>query len=225
MESRLKNLIILFLLLPFSLFSQIKSDSTQNSLRDSLSVLTKRIEKLEAIVNKKYPDPSESFKNKTIGFEINPGFLMFGNISGGIQLFSIDRTAEISFPFYYYNSNNSSRSYDYSFISGSEVHSVFEMDIQYRKFLNKIQNGLWTGIGLKYTHIDWYSNKYYDDSRYENEDYYGFIFGFGYRTYSSSGFYYGVSSMIGRYFAIGKDDSQSDRIIFNVEFMKLGYAF
>lgn len=221
----MKYFLFAILLFPISLRGQNKMDSTVYSMRDSLEILTKRIERLEAIINKKYQDPSENFKNKTIGFEINPGFLMFGNISGGIQLFSTDRTAEISIPLYYYNRNNSRRSYDYSFFSGSEFLSVFDMDIQYRKFLNKIQGGLWTGIGLKYTHVDRGSNNYYDDSRYQNGDYYGFIFGFGYRTYTSSGYYYGISSMIGRYFVIGKDDSQSDRIIFNVEFMKLGYAF
>lgn len=221
----MKNLLFAALLFPLSLMGQNKMDSTVYSMRDSLEILTKRIERLEAIVNKKYTDPSENFKGKTIGFEINPSFLMFGNISGGVQLFSIDRTAEISIPFYYSNQNNSRSSYNYTLFSGSDLQSVFDIDIQYRKFLNKIQNGFWTGIGIKYTHLDMGANSHYDDSNYENEDYYGLIFGVGYRTYSSNGFYYGISCMIGRYFEIGKEDSLSGRMIFSLEFLKLGYAF
>lgn len=219
----MKNLIIIFLLLPFFLFSQTKSDSTQISLRDSLSVLTKRIDRLESLLNKKNNNPADNFKNKIIGFEINPGFLLFGNVSGGIQLFFVDPTGEISIPFYFYNKNNRQRSYEFFFLG--EENSVFDIDVQYRKFSNNIRNGSWAGFGFKYTHLDGIKDYDFDDSNFKHEDYYGIVFGVGYRAYGTNGFYYGISVMTGRYFSFGEKDTMTDKLIFNVEFLKLGYAF
>ena len=214
-----------FFLFPIALLSQSKSDDVNRALSDSLVLLNKRIETLESAVFNSVLYPADNFKNKKFGIEINPGLLLFRTISGGVQFFSTDRTAEISIPIYYYNKSVGEKSNNYSLFSGREIKSVIDLDFQYRKFLNNVQNGSWAGLGIKYTRIELDSENYYFDDLSNIRNYFGVVFSVGYRAYSQKGFYYGISFTTGRYFPFVTDDKRTGDFILDLELLKLGYAF
>ena len=83
----MKYCLVFFLLIPSFLKAQTNRDSVNASLRDSVKILMERVERLESAVYKRSAEPSDRLKDKVAGVEVNPTFLLFGNFSGGIQLF------------------------------------------------------------------------------------------------------------------------------------------
>lgn len=222
-----------------------KSDSLKIQQKlDSLIMMQKQLTAMQRDIYEAtvYVDP---LKNKKFGIEINPTSLFAGNFTGGLQLFSIDRKAEISIPVSYYKPivlfswGNVGERQDYD----------LSIDLQYRRFIGEHQNGFWFGGGLRLTLANEYvysSNSYYDNngyyqfsdnSRYEKNNYFGLMAGIGYRYYTQSGFYWGVSLSGGKYLNVesvennynsfGDNSSQPIRseYFFDMEFLKVGFAF
>ena len=89
-----------------SLFSVTLTAQHSDSLRiqqklDSLIVMQKQLKTMQEDIYKStvYVDP---LIGKKFGVEVNPASLFAGNFSGGIQLFDVDRKAEVSIPVSYY---------------------------------------------------------------------------------------------------------------------------
>lgn len=176
-----------------------------------------------------YVDP---LADKAYGVEFNPGYLLLSSasddivLSGGFSLFSVNRSAEIAFPVYYRVSTDS-----------KDDVSMFILDAQFRRFLGDHQNGFFLSGGLRYARL---SGKEDLDGipivdlgpagKDATANKFGATFGIGYRYFSKSGFYWGASLNVGRYFTdtdinirnIHLDDGKA---LFDVELLKIGYAF
>lgn len=222
-----------------------KSDSLRIQQKlDSLIMMQKQLTAMQKDIYEAtvYVDP---LANKKFGIEINPTSLFAGNFTGGIQLFSADRNAEISIPVSYYKPL-------VLFSSGSEKeHEDFDLsvDLQYRRFIGEHQNGFWFGGGFRFTMANEYiysSSSYIDNngfyqykenSRYEKNNYFGLMAGIGYRYYTQSGFYWGVSFSGGKYLNVKKQDNNDNgyygnysepvrsEYFYDFEFLKVGIAF
>ncbi|HAV22390.1 MAG: hypothetical protein A2X67_15255 [Ignavibacteria bacterium GWA2_55_11] len=173
---------------------------------------------------------SEPLSNRSAGLELNPAFLLLASaneafgLSSGLQLFSIDRKAEIGFPIYYYKR------------SGDDPLTHMNIDMMYRRFLGKHQDGFYISLGLRYTHLkgkrETFLADYIGSSSNEivTQNKVGAHFGIGYRYFSYSGFFWGASLYAGRYFSgdeTGVTGVMSDdtKMIYDIELLKFGIAF
>lgn len=222
-----------------------KSDSLRIQQKlDSLIMMQKQLTAMQKDIYEAtvYVDP---LANKKFGIEINPTSLFAGNFTGGIQLFGVDRKAEISIPVSYYKPlvlfswGNEKEREDFD----------LNIDLQYRRFIGEHQNGFWFGGGFRFTMANEYiysSSSYYDNngyyqfkenSRYEKNNYFGLMAGIGYRYYTQSGFYWGVSFSGGKYLNVNTNENNNDsyngnysqpvrsEYFYDLEFLKVGFAF
>ena len=158
---------------------------------------------------------------------MNPVRLFFNidsdekTFSGSFSFFNIKPRVEMSFPIYF--SNNGPRS--------------FTLDGHYRYFLGKQTNGFYISGFSRFARLSgtfnydaYINNKNKTGSTYKL----GAGFGIGYRIFSKRGLYWGASISIGRYLIgdnnqyassifLGTNDDQ--KIIFDIEVFKIGYAF
>jgi hypothetical protein len=210
-------------------------DSTNSAKLDSLILYQKiMLDQQEKIYDElvRYREP---LANKKFGIEFNPAYMIasisrsYFVFSGGISLFSIDRKAEIALPIFFQNGKN----------NGGDF-TEWDQDLIYRRFLSRHQDGFYFEGGVRYTHIrEPYENWYYYDgynyrpsSSVNTTDKLGMMFGLGYRYFSTSGLYWGISIKYGAYF--GHDDHHYDGVlllandsktILDIEILKFGYAF
>jgi hypothetical protein len=174
---------------------------------------------------------SQPLANKTFGIEFNPLRLLYGiaddvfntQIHGGVSLFSIDRYAEIAFPFLYMSGK-----------SDNIPLKVLNIDATYRRFFHKEQKGMFFSGGLRYTYIEGEEGLDNRDAIHSGnkimENKAGIYIGVGYRYFSHSGFYWGTNIIFGRYLTndnrpIMEITIADLKIILGVELMKIGYAF
>jgi hypothetical protein len=176
-----------------------------------------------------YSDP---LADRTFGIEFNPAYLLLASaddqlvISSGFSLFKADRGAEIAFPIFYKSSNQ----------EDSDITS-FSIDSHYRRFLGKHQGGFYLSGSVRYKYVKGREDT--DQIPFLNLSSggevitlhkFGVGFGIGYRYFSHSGFYWGTSLTMGRYFT-GTDKQIKDDDLFNgkayidIELLKFGYAF
>lgn len=173
----------------------------------------------------KYEDP---LANKRAGIEINPVYTLVASaakntfaLSGTYSRFDLNRKAEVAFPFYYMSTENN---------------KLFTLDAVYRKFIGKHQNGFYLSTGMRFAHVEGTEEDYYDNGYYY--DYYerkvktnkiGMTFGIGYRYFTKSGFYWGTSLSLGRYFNgnnhINSGFIDGTKVIIDFEILKFGIAF
>lgn len=166
----------------------------------------------------KYEDP---LANKKAGIEFDPVWTLIASaekdfaLSGSYSRFDVDRKAELAFPFFYMRSNDT---------------RLFTMDAHYRKFLGKHQNGFYLSGGMRFAHVegkewDWLS----DNNITVKTNKVGMMFGIGYRYFSKSGFYWGTSLSVGRYFNgnhhIDTAGLDGTKYIVDVELLKFGFTF
>lgn len=183
-------------------------------------------------------DP-EPLMGKNYGIEINPLRFLFldedeKSFSGSFSFFNVKPNVEISIPIFISNVSSS--------FSDTEDFSVFTIDGHYRYFLGKNTNGFYiSGFSrfatLNGTFGDDYSSFGRDRSKKSGRTYkLGGGFGLGYRVFSKSGIYWGASLSVGRYLIGDSDqyrsanyaslsDMDDSKVIFDVEFFKIGYAF
>jgi hypothetical protein len=170
---------------------------------------------------------SQPLANKTFGIEFNPLRLLYGiagdvfntQIHGGISLFSIDRHAEIAFPFLYMLGRNDNIPL-----------TVLNIDATYRRFYHKKQKGIFFSGGLRYTFIEGEEGLDNRDAIHSGnkikENKAGIYIGVGYRFFSQSGFYWGTNIIFGRYLTNDNrpiiDITMADlKIILGVELLKI----
>jgi len=217
----MKTMIILFLITVSFAFSQ------QTSKLDTvLQNQNKMLQNQEKILQKvTWKDP---LAGRHIGLEFNPALLLAGAgngdlmLSGGLSLFNLAPQAEIAFPMYFRNSDRDNS-------------SIVTIDAQYRLFFSK-RRGFYASAGARYARLRG-SYGYYDDQIsewIEVEDVIlnraGLYFGIGYRYFSRLGIYWGASVILGSYLSDDSDKVDEyfldkSRMLFDVELLKIGYAF
>gem|GEM_PF-6135441 len=174
-----------------------------------------------------------------MAFEVNPASILVGSaydsftITGGILNYSLDRNAELALPFMYFTE-----------LSGDNRDHTLILDFCYRRFVSEYQKGFYINAALRIAHFsennDTYyveplSGEYYYRNNRENIMKLGIGFGIGYRLITRHGFVWGVSITVGRYLNNLKSSSHSseysfpsyvsERIYFDMELLKIGYAF
>ncbi len=197
-------------ILTILLFSIIIADVSN----DSLAVLIKD-NKTQILKEVKYIDPLE---NKKLGIEINPLWTMFyddgPSISGSISLFNLDKKAEIAIPFTYTTQKK------YNNLIPKDV--SFILDIQYRYFLGKYRKGLYIMTGARvasFKEVDYENSNLWDRMSYNKQ---GISFGIGYRIFGQSGWYWGCSLYLGKYYFGSERNSDS---FLRIELLKFGKTF
>ncbi len=170
--------------------------------------------------------PTEPLANKRMGLEFNPAMALLGSkdgviLSGGLSFFAVDRNAEISIPVYYAKSDK-------------DDYSNFILDVHYRRFIGGHQKGFFVSAGGRYQRLhDELGNAidFDDNGKMGTAHKLGLMFGIGYRFFTKSGFYWGTSLSVGRYFTDTdkKFESHSfwisEKTLWDMELLKIGYAF
>ena len=175
---------------------------------DSLATLVSQ-GKIEILEEVKYIDPLEG---KIFGVEINPIYTMIYDAdgfscSGTFSLFPKNQNAEIAFPFSY----KSLPLFDSEF-------PFLNIDAQYRYFLGKHRKGTYIMTGLRFSGFKDRQDQF-EESSYNKQ---GVSFGIGWRIFGRSGWYWGCSFYMGKYY-FGSDNG-SDGFM-NLEFLKFGKTF
>lgn len=215
------NLIILLILLLFS--GSIVQGQQAHSDMDSVLTNQNRIlqNQHDMLDEVRYINP---LANKTAGIEFNPAYFLLASVndhtvlSGGVSFFQVNPKAELAFPLYYH-----------SFSEDGLQNSIFTLDTHYRYFLGEHREGFYLSVGGRYAHLtgeDSENNKVVQTKVNK----FGVMFGIGYRVYSKSGFYWGTSLSVGRYFS-GQEDQleklglDATKYLLDIELLKIGYAF
>ncbi len=166
---------------------------------------------------------------KHFGIEFNPALLLAGlgndvlYLSGGFSLFNMAPQAELAFPIFYRNYQN-------------ENEKLLTADIHYRLFFNKVKRGFYASAGLRYAQLQ---GKEEDGDIFGDKDdnlkqvtihKFGAFFGIGYRYFSKIGIYWGTGLILGTYFSDDSDKIKGafmdqGKFLFDIELLKIGYAF
>jgi hypothetical protein len=233
--SRMHPLLLACLIPALTLAAEAPPADTKDSEKiDSILVISKKLER--TLKN----DP---LAGKRFGVEVNPfRLLLWGegaSFSGGVSLFNVSRSAELAFPFLYARSETEDfAGGGYSNIDFTEI----TQDVHYRYFLGNTQNGFYLSSFARFAFLTGIEGPTMSDYVYSatpepmkrsSEGKLGIGFGLGYRIFSYRGLYWGCSASFGRYLigdndrfrpgAFGLDDDE--KFIFDLEFLKVGWAF
>jgi len=230
----MKKIIITLVTILGMLFLNVSNASEQakNKIGNQLDRIEGKVDKVVDVV------ATDHFRNKTIGLEFNPVRLIAWNseaktVSGSVSFFNIFDNAELAFPIYFEKSND-----EYDTERGD--FTLATIDMHYRNFLSSAKKGFYLAGFSRLAYLNGILGDDYDyfglenrSNKYGSELKLGIGFGVGYRIFSKSGWYWGASLSVGRYFIgendkfvgnlIGYDDDAE--MIFDVEFLKFGYAF
>lgn len=161
------------------------------------------------------------------------------SISGTFSIFNTQNNTEIAFPYMY---STGRHEYDDSYELDDSLTSI-TVDTHIRKYLGHRLDGFYLSTFARLTRIEGLKDTDYDyiyptpnmQFNKNTETKLGVGIGIGYRIISSSGFYWGTSLSVGRYFVGESDiflDSESisatiddEELIIDVEMLKFGYAF
>jgi len=227
-----KSAILLGVLFSLSglISTGMAQETSQGAKLDTLVEGQKKIiTKLDKIYQEvEYTDPLAA---KNFGIEFNPAYLLLASaddqvvISGGFSLFKPDRRAEIGFPIFFRSSNKE-----------NDDITTFSIDTHYRRFLGRHQGGFYLSGSVRYQYVKGREDT--DEIPFFNFDKgdvialhkFGVGFGIGYRYFSRSGFYWGTSLTVGRYFTdtdkqIVDFDLLEGKGYIDMELLKFGYAF
>lgn len=226
-----------YLLVLFSTFTYAQEKSL--TMDEKIIIMLENEKKISANKERIYRDQIENpFRDKDYGIEINlPQLAMsfmpeYHAFYGTFSIFDSKQKAEIAFPFL-------THSVTYAWDNINETkYDLSMIDIHYRKFLGDYLNGFYVSGFARATYIKgllgedfYYEGEEIFSGKYGSEKKLGFGFGIGYRIFTQSDFYWGVSLIVGRY-VYGENNKFADEwfiedseYIVDIEFLKLGYAF
>lgn len=223
----MNKIIILSLAISSLAFSNANDEKLDQILENQETI------KKDTKIIKKNTEKVSPIASKTFGVELNPFWLLYAgdddldgtHLTGGIQLFSIDRNAEISLPFIIHDASH---------------WNEYSLDAHYKRFLGDTQEGFYLNGFIRYSNIQIKNLLSVDFENQDtstkdfNDNRFGLGFGFGYRVYSKMGLYWGFGIGLGRFF-IHEDPigdtldlglfNPTSNFIFDVEIFKFGYAF
>jgi hypothetical protein len=164
------------------------------------------------------PDtPDIPGNGKNVGIAINPVLALFEWGSGEINLWSIDRSAEINIPIQYMNN---------PFFLDDDDSDVqyYSIGIYYRRFFSEQQKGFFLQAGWKYDHA-----KASDNFTTETGSIHSLLFGFGYRVIAKNGIFWGCGLSAGRAWGTMKDTNgetiRGTGLTFDIDLFKFGFAW
>ncbi len=212
----------------------VAQDTTATAKFDTLLVHQMKQKILE---KNQYVPP---LTNKWAGIELDLARILvstgqdYFTFPGTFSLFDVTRLAEIAFPFFIKSGTSRKR----EGFDGTEYDvplTLINLDATYRHFLGKYQEGFYFSVGMRYTYIkglegdDFIFFPANRNTSHSSTHKFGVYFGVGYRYFTESGFYWGVSLIYGRYFG-GERDYQEVLLddkgtIIDVEILKFGFAF
>ncbi|MBW8886847.1 MAG: hypothetical protein JF616_03725 [Fibrobacteres bacterium] len=198
-------------------------DSTQNTEKGD------KIDRMAVQVDEIHKDVVQSpIADKNWGVEVDPLYLLFfdkgGGFSGTISNFSLNRSAELAFPFTYEANSDDQSSH------------AFTIDAQYRYFLSGRQKGFYISGLTRFQNASYHNILVFDSTNGGRKtlNRMGVGFGIGGRIFSRMGLYWGWNVSLGRYFVgdkVGDGDLPSlpslwmKDLILDVELLKIGFAF
>ncbi len=178
---------------------------------------------------------SELKIENSVGVELNPFRLLVSNdewqtFSGTVSYFDNANGIEIAMPIFY------AKEKDNYYYNGDyeDTETVVNIDLRYRKYFSGNRTeGAYLGAFGRYTYLD---GKVWDRGQYATVEKFGVggEVGFRVKDIFDTPFYWGTSLSLGGYigsdndifnssrFALGIDDN---KIILDVEFLKVGYEF
>ncbi len=215
-------------------------DTTTNAKIDTVLIYQRAMMEMQ---NKIYQEVHyvSPLVNKSAGIELNIARLLYSSsqdyftLSGTFSLFAVSRSGEIAFPFFY-QTGKSTKTESFTGNKYDVPLTLLNLDATYRLFLGKYQDGFYFSVGTRYTYIKGLEGKdllifnVNQGGIESTTNKVGAYFGIGYRYFTQSGFYWGVSVIYGRYFG-GERDYQEvlwgddGKTIVDIEFFKFGYAF
>lgn len=161
-------------------------------------------------------------------------------LSGTYSRFYADDNVEIAIPFMY----SSGRQHSYAFGSAGQPSGFatvgdlesYTVDMHYRKYLGHRLDGFYLSGFTRVAHLNGALEQNVNEPyRTDSETKLGVGVGIGYRIFSRSGLYWGMSLNVGRYLTGDSDvfedsdsasaDIDDSSIIVDIEFFKFGYAF
>jgi hypothetical protein len=228
----MKNIILLITLCALFV-PQLPAQETQTSDTKIDSILQKQdrlLDKQDKIYEEvKYNDPLAS---RNVGIELNPALLLVSIanesliLSGGFSLFNVSPQAELAFPVWYHDKLN------------DEPYKVFTSDAIYRYYFGKYRRGFYISGGVRYAYLEGKKSGGYSDAQDQYHEYdktnsvlkFGVHFGIGVRLFARNGLYWGASLITGTYFSDDTDEMDNlfidaGKFLFDVEFLKFGFAF
>lgn len=224
-------LAIFLILFSYPVFAQ-EEQQTDAKLDSILIKQDKLLDKQDKIFEEvKYDDP---LQNRHVGVEFNPALFLIGTaneswiLSGGFSLFNAAPHAEIAFPVWYHNEYGK-----------DETYTVLTADAIYRYFFSKYRRGFYISAGVRYAYLEGENNNYHydymtgnswDTAETNSTHKFGVHFGIGIRLFAHNGLFWGASLITGTYFSddTGKFDNiymDAGKFLFDLEFLKFGYAF
>lgn len=230
------SLMVTFILVPILAVAQ---DTTAGAKIDTMLIYQRAMMEMQQKIYDEvhYVEP---LANKVAGIELNIARLLVSSgqdyltVSGTFSLFNVSRSAELAFPIFYQHGTKrrtdsfNNKSYDVPL-------TLVNLDATYRRFLGRHQDGFYFSVGSRYTYIngiegtDFLLFSFNSGGPEVTTHKVGAYFGIGYRYFTRSGFYWGVSVIYGRYFG-GERDYQEvllddGKTIIDIELLKFGFAF
>lgn len=244
-----RNLLLSLSLAPVVVAAQGAADPnrtpTETSSDDTLQRIEGKLDRvLDASEEERTTFISEPLGGRTQGIEFNALRLLMWegenkSLSGTYSRFYTEQNVEIALPFMY-SEGEQDLYYSYPIESAPLTHSSdlmsITLDAHYRKYLGHTLDGFYLSGFTRAAHLSGLRNGTPSDgSRSGSETKLGLGVGVGYRIFSDSGLYWGMSLSVGRYL-IGDSnvfvesesvsaDLDDEEVIFDVEFFKFGYAF
>ncbi len=232
-----------FCILLFGSSLVVAQDTTANAKIDTMLIYQRAMMEMQkkTLEEVQYDEP---LKDKILGIELDPAYMLLSSagdyftLPATISFFNVSRKAELAFPIFYRGGTShvdggaSGGGYDVPL-------TLLNIDATWRQFIGKHQDGLYFSGGLRYTYMKGITGNGIDLGIVSlgfgggtpiTVSKIGMHFGLGYRVFMKSGFYWGASLVIGRYFSndtrdvreVTLDDSKT---IFDIELLKFGYAF
>ncbi len=231
--------LILVVVIVINVVVAFSQDSTVTTKLDTVLSNQKTMLEIQKRIydEVKYEPP---LANKKFGIELNLARLLvssgqdFFTLTGTVSFFDVIRSGEIAFPFFYQIGKKEKS----QFLSDKKYEvtlKLINLDATYRHFLGQYQDGFYFSTGVRYTYIEGMEG---DDilflsinqkNKESSINRFGAYFGLGYRYFTKSGFYWGVSLIYGRYFDVERNYQEvlidDTKTIIDVELLKFGIAF
>ena len=156
---------------------------------------------------------------KDFGIAINPVLLLFKWGSAEVNLWNVQRNAEINIPFQYaknLNLNDEEEDVETDL-------TFYTFGAYYRYFFNVKQEGFFAQVGWQYLNANIKENG--DES---NGSMNSLLFGFGYRLIAENGLFWGCGLAAGKAWGKVEDpdgDTRASGFWFDVDLFKFGYAW
>lgn len=156
---------------------------------------------------------------KNYGIALNPVLLLFEWGSAEVNLWNIQRNAEINIPFQYIKSSVFAEKED----NVEEDVRIYTFGVYYRYFFDVKQEGFFAQVGWQYLNAK-ITDAYSESTGSMNS----LLFGFGYRLIAKNGLFWGCGLAAGKAWGKVEDpdgDERASGFWFDVDLFKFGYAW